>query len=239
MAVCDSGWIQLYCADNQQEVDTAIQAFRIAETLELPVMVCVDGFTLTHTLEPLDIPEPAQVDAFLPPYRFSRTLDAYHPITLGTLVSPDAYTEVRYAHRVCHHPCERACNRGAFDDPIAIYALERFLGDQALANDWPYPVSAPPPSASEIAVVGAEPAGLSCAYHLLRLGYRVKVFDALPEAGGTLRLALPPYRLPRAVLDAGIGRLLSLGALCRIQMLQNRTGCQPSRARSNKPKRKR
>ncbi len=113
--------------------------------------------------------------------------------------------------RVCHHPCERACNRGAFDDPIAIHALERFLGDQALANDWPYPVSAPSPSASEIAVVGAGPAGLSCAYHLLRLGYRVRVFDALPEAGGTLRLALPPYRLPRAVLDAEISRLLSLG----------------------------
>ncbi len=98
MAMRDSGWIQLYCADNQQAVDTTIQAFRLAETLELPVMVCVDGFTLTHTLEPLDIPEPAQVDAFLPPYRFSRTLDPHHPITLGTLVSPDDYTEVRYAH---------------------------------------------------------------------------------------------------------------------------------------------
>ncbi|MFN3919541.1 MAG: hypothetical protein ACK4JF_04550, partial [Methylohalobius sp.] len=98
MAVRDAGWIQLYCADNQQAVDTTIQAFRIAETLELPVMVCMDGFTLTHTLEPLELPEPEQVDAFLPPYRFSRTLDPHHPITLGTLVSPDAYTEVRYAH---------------------------------------------------------------------------------------------------------------------------------------------
>ncbi|MCX8049668.1 MAG: hypothetical protein N3A55_08425 [Methylohalobius sp.] len=98
MAVRDSGWIQLYCADNQQAVDTTIQAFRLAETLELPVMVCVDGFVLTHTLEPLDLPEQAQVDAFLPPYRFSRVLDPHHPLTLGTLVSPDDYTEVRYAH---------------------------------------------------------------------------------------------------------------------------------------------
>lgn len=113
--------------------------------------------------------------------------------------------------RVCHHPCERACNRGQFDQPIAIHAVERFLGDQALANDWPYPVSPPSPAAPEIAVVGAGPAGLSCAYHLLRLGYRARMFDALPEAGGTLRTALPPYRLPRGVLEAEIGRLLNLG----------------------------
>ena len=112
--------------------------------------------------------------------------------------------------RVCHHPCEQACNRGQFDQPIAIHALERFLGDQALVHDWPYPVSAPPASASEVAVVGAGPAGLACAYHLLRLGYRPVVFEALPEAGGTLRTALPPYRLPREVLDAEVGRLLSL-----------------------------
>ncbi len=98
MAMRDAGWIQLYCADNQEAVDTTIQAFRIAETLELPVMVCVDGFTLTHTLEPLDIPEQEQVDAFLPPYRFSRALDPFNPISIGTLVAPEYYTEVRYAH---------------------------------------------------------------------------------------------------------------------------------------------
>lgn len=113
--------------------------------------------------------------------------------------------------RVCHHPCERACHRGRFDQPLAIHAIERFLGDQAIACDWPYPVSSPEPTAPEVAIVGAGPAGLTCAYHLLRSGYRPVVFDALPEAGGTLRLALPPYRLPRAVLEAEIGRLLSLG----------------------------
>lgn len=68
MAVRDAGWIQLYCADNQEAVDTTIQAFRIAERTELPVMVCVDGFTLTHTLEPLELPSQEQVDSFLPPY---------------------------------------------------------------------------------------------------------------------------------------------------------------------------
>ncbi|MEW6120144.1 MAG: pyruvate ferredoxin oxidoreductase [Pseudomonadota bacterium] len=98
MAVRDAGWIQLYCADNQEAVDTTIQAYRIAERTELPVMVCVDGFTLTHTLEPIDLPTQEQVDAFLPPYRFSRTLDPRRPISMGTLVSPDFYPEARHAH---------------------------------------------------------------------------------------------------------------------------------------------
>lgn len=100
MAVRDAGWIQLYCADNQEAVDTTIQAYRIAERTELPVMVCVDGFTLTHTLEPIDIPSQEQVDSFLPPYHFARTLDPMKPISMGTLVSPDFYPEARHSH---HH----------------------------------------------------------------------------------------------------------------------------------------
>lgn len=98
MAMRDAGWIQLYCADNQEAVDTTIQAYRIAEQLELPVMVCVDGFTLTHTLEPIEVPEQAQVDAFLPEYHFSRPLDSRAPLSLGTLVAPDYFTEVREDH---------------------------------------------------------------------------------------------------------------------------------------------
>ncbi len=98
MAVRDAGWIQIYCADNQDAVDTTVQAFRIAERTELPVMVCVDGFTLTHTLEPLEIPTQAQVDGFLPPYAYARTLDPLNPISLGTLVSPDHFSEARHSH---------------------------------------------------------------------------------------------------------------------------------------------
>ncbi len=98
MAVRDAGWIQLYCADNQEAVDTTIQAFRIAERTELPVMVCVDGFTLTHTLEGIELPTQKQVDSFLPPYQFSRTLEPRNPISLGTLVSPDFYPEARHSH---------------------------------------------------------------------------------------------------------------------------------------------
>jgi pyruvate ferredoxin oxidoreductase alpha subunit len=98
MAVRDAGWIQLYCEDNQEAVDTTIQAYRIAERTELPVMVCVDGFTLTHTLEGIDLPTQDQVDGYLPEYSFSRTLDPSRPISVGTLVDPDHFTEARHSH---------------------------------------------------------------------------------------------------------------------------------------------
>jgi len=98
MAVRDAGWIQLYCANNQEAVDTTIQAFRISEQCELPVMVCVDGFTLTHTLEVIDLPDQQQVDALVPPFSFDRRLDPDKPLSIGTLVSPDFFTEARYSH---------------------------------------------------------------------------------------------------------------------------------------------
>jgi pyruvate ferredoxin oxidoreductase alpha subunit len=98
MAMRDAGWIQLYCADNQEAVDTTIQAYRIAERMELPVMVCMDGYILTHTLEPIDLPSQEQVDSFLPPYKFKRALDPQNPISIGNLVTPDYYAEARYVH---------------------------------------------------------------------------------------------------------------------------------------------
>lgn len=98
MAVRDAGWIQLFCADIQEAVDTTIQAYRIAERTEVPVMVCVDGFTLTHTLEPVELPEQADVDGFLPAYEFSRRLEPASPLSLGTLVAPDYFPEARHAH---------------------------------------------------------------------------------------------------------------------------------------------
>ena len=98
MAVRDSGWIQLHCADNQEAIDTTIQAFRITQETELPVMVCMDGFVLTHTFEPIDLPEQSAVDGWLPPFEFSRDLDPSDPRSLGTLVSPDYFAEVRHSH---------------------------------------------------------------------------------------------------------------------------------------------
>ena len=96
MAVKDAGWIQLFAETNQEAVDLHFQAFRLAEELSCPVMVCMDGFILTHAYERVDIPTQAQVDAFLPPYEPVQVLDPAEPYSIGAMVGPDAYTEVRY-----------------------------------------------------------------------------------------------------------------------------------------------
>ncbi len=115
--------------------------------------------------------------------------------------------------RVCPHFCESACNRSELDEAVAIHSVERFLGDEALAQGWAYPVDPPAADAPIVAAVGAGPAGLSFAYHALQLGWRARLFDALPEAGGVCRSAIPTYRLPRTVLDGEVERLLSLPGL--------------------------
>ena len=98
----DCGWIQLFAEDNQEAVDLHIQAFKIAEELSLPVMVCMDGFVLTHAFERMDIPSQEQVDQFLPPYDPRQSLDPENPVSIGAMVGPEAFTEVRYlAH--AHH----------------------------------------------------------------------------------------------------------------------------------------
>lgn len=100
MSQRDSGWIQLYAEDNQEAADLHIQAFRLAEELSVPVMVCMDGFVLTHAYERVDIPTQEQVDAFLPPYRPRQVLDPAAPVSMGSMVGPEAFTEVRYlAHQ--------------------------------------------------------------------------------------------------------------------------------------------
>lgn len=100
MSQRDTGWIQLYVESNQEAVDTLIQAYRIAERCELPVMVCMDGFFLTHTFEPVDMPDQAVVDRFLPTFQFSRTLDPKHPMTLGGGSEPENYLEFRASQHV-------------------------------------------------------------------------------------------------------------------------------------------
>ena len=98
----DSGWIQLYVESNQEAVDMHIQAFRIAEELSLPVMVCMDGFVLTHAVERMDIPDQEKVDEFLPPYSPRQVLDPDAPVTIGAMVGPEAFTEVRYLAHAKH-----------------------------------------------------------------------------------------------------------------------------------------
>ncbi|HYA00187.1 MAG TPA: transketolase C-terminal domain-containing protein [Candidatus Binatia bacterium] len=92
----DSGWIQMYAENNQVVADLHIQAFKIAEALSLPVMVCMDGFILTHAVEQVDIPDQEAVDAFLPPFVPRQVLDPEHPVTIGAMVGPEAFMEVRY-----------------------------------------------------------------------------------------------------------------------------------------------
>jgi len=111
--------------------------------------------------------------------------------------------------RVCYHPCESSCNREELDSPVTIHAVERFLGDRAIAEGWRLPV--PAPSGKRVLVVGAGPSGLSAAHHLRRLGHDVEIRDAGPIAGGMMYFGIPAYRLPRAVLAAEIARIEAMG----------------------------
>ncbi len=92
----DCGWIQLFAEDNQEALDLHVQAFRLAEELSIPVMVCMDGFILTHAFERVDLPSQEQVDAYLPPYQPRQVLDPAEPVSIGAMVGPEAFMEVRY-----------------------------------------------------------------------------------------------------------------------------------------------
>ncbi len=119
------------------------------------------------------------------------------------------------AGRICHHPCEAACNRASFDDSLAICGLERHIGDQALAEGWMFaPVGKL--RGERIAVVGGGPSGLSAAFHLRRRGYAVTLFESSAELGGLMRSGIPAYRLARPVLDGEIARIVALGIDVRL-----------------------
>jgi 2-oxoacid:acceptor oxidoreductase delta subunit (pyruvate/2-ketoisovalerate family) len=112
--------------------------------------------------------------------------------------------------RVCYHPCENQCNRGGFDEPLAIHSIERFVADTAYKNK-PRIENFQKKKSQMIAIVGSGPAGLTCAYHLARMGYHVTLFEKSQFLGGMLRTGIPPYRLPKDVLDEEIEYLISTG----------------------------
>ena len=118
--------------------------------------------------------------------------------------------------RVCYHPCETVCNRAQLDEAVGINAVERFLGDEAIAQGWRVEIEAPS-SGKRVLVVGAGPCGLSAAYHLARLGHEVTIRDAGEKPGGMMRYGIPTYRLPRWVLDAEIQRVLDLGVKLELE----------------------
>ncbi len=105
MSMRDAGWIQIFAETNQEALDLHIQAFRLAEELSCPVMVCMDGFILTHAYDRVDVPTQEQVDAYLPPFEPRQILDPAEPVTIGAMVGPEAFTEVRY---LAHHKQLRA-----------------------------------------------------------------------------------------------------------------------------------
>jgi NADPH-dependent glutamate synthase beta subunit-like oxidoreductase len=111
--------------------------------------------------------------------------------------------------RVCYHPCEHDCNRGRFDEPIGIRSFERFLAER---DSTEFAKGLPLNSRRQtVGIVGSGPGGLSAAYHLAKLGYNITLFEAQPELGGMLRYGIPPFRLPRSILDREIERILSMG----------------------------
>jgi len=112
--------------------------------------------------------------------------------------------------RVCPHPCETACNRVAKDGAVSINNIERYIGDYGIENNLQHK-KADTTYDEKVAVIGAGPAGLSCAFQLAKSGYKVTVFEAFAKTGGMLRYGIPAYRLPREILDAEVKKIEDLG----------------------------
>jgi pyruvate ferredoxin oxidoreductase alpha subunit len=136
MSQRDCGWIQLFAESNQEAVDLHVQAFALAEELSLPVMVCMDGFVLTHAVEPVDVPSQAEVDAFLPAFEPRQVLDPDDPVTIGAMVGPEAFTEVKVLQHAKQMQALDAVPR------IAGEFAERFgRGSGGLLRAYPYPLN--------------------------------------------------------------------------------------------------
>ena len=113
--------------------------------------------------------------------------------------------------RVCFHPCEGKCRRATLDEPLSVRAVKRFLADQEVGFQTPAPIGNGENAKRKVAVVGAGPAGLSCAYFLARLGYTPTVYEAADKPGGMLLQAIPAYRLPRDILAKEIRGIAEMG----------------------------
>ena len=152
-------------------------------------------------------PTGEQIQKYLDFVKHERFLDGYL-----TIVEDNFMPSV--TGRVCYHPCETACNRAAHDEPIGIRSVERFLGDFGLQlAENPIIETLPPLNGKVVAIVGSGPGGLACAYHLRRRGYSSVIYEAMDKPGGMLRGGIPHWHLPEEILDAELGKLLSLGGI--------------------------
>ncbi len=118
--------------------------------------------------------------------------------------------------RICNHRCETACNRGMVDEPVAIAALKRFVTDQVYAGPYVPPAPAVRKHDQRVAIIGAGPCGLTAAKDLVQAGYGVTVFEALPVAGGMLRVGVPEYRLPTHIVNREVQEIIDLGVELRL-----------------------
>jgi NADPH-dependent glutamate synthase beta subunit-like oxidoreductase len=125
--------------------------------------------------------------------------------------------------RVCFHPCETVCNRTGFDDPVAIHALERFIGDIAIRNELTPKLKKFPENGKTVCIVGAGPSGLAAGYFLSQLGYSCDIYEARSEPGGILRWGIPRYRLPNDVVSSEMERIKKSGVkiICNTPVTQN------------------
>ena len=140
---------------------------------------------------------------------YGRTADQAYEIAWGMITERNPFPAI--CGSVCPHPCESNCNRKEKDGAVAVNALERFIGDFGINKDLKLSKLTEETYPEKVAIVGAGPAGLSCAYQLARRGYSVTIFESFDKPGGMLRYGIPAYRLPRNILDAEIKKVLDLG----------------------------
>ena len=153
-------------------------------------------------------PAGENIQAWLALVREGRFEDAWR-----TLVNDNPLPGIH--GRACYHPCESQCSRKDLDESVSIHAVERFLGDLAMEKGWTVPAGKP--TGKKVLIVGAGPGGLSCAWHLRRMGHEVEIRDSQAEPGGMLHYGIPAYRLPRAELLREIRRIEQMG----VRMVMN------------------
>ncbi len=163
---------------------------------------CIAGCTVGNHVRDWMVPL-AQHNAY------GRTADEAFALAWHAIVERNPFPAI--SGRVCQHPCEANCNRKGKDAPVAVQLLERFIGDFGISHNLKLTKPETAQSAGRVAVVGAGPSGLSCAYRLVQLGYSVAVFDAAPLPGGMMRYRIPSETLPIEVIESEIQNILDLG----------------------------